>query len=364
MISYVIPTRDRPEQLALTLGALAKLDHGVPAEVVIVDNASRFPPTPPRRLANGVPVLMLFNSENEGAAARNRGAARAQHEWVVMLDDDSAPVDARFIEALREAPADVACVAAEIVLPDDRHEAGGLPEVPIGCGMAVRRETFLALGGYDPAFGYYAEEYDLAARILLAGLRTAYDRRFRVLHRKVADGRDFNLILERLVRNNAWVEQRYAPETVREPAIAAMLTRYREIADKEDAMPGFVRGVSQVRATLARQVRSPLAPALYDRFTGRAHAESRLAPALRSMRIRRAALVGEGKHATIVRETVLAAGVQLVELNARPEALVAGTMSPGPMLDAHADWSTKSSLPILTPWEFGRTSRGEVAQRS
>jgi len=350
VISYIIPTRDRPEQLALTLGAIGRLDHGVPVEVIVIDNASRFPPTPARTLANGASVTLLLNAENEGAAARNRGAERARHEWVVMLDDDSAPMDARFVEVLRVAEPDVACIGAEVLLADDRHEAGGLPEVPIGCGLAIRRDLFLALGGYDADFHYYAEEYDLAARILLSGMRTVYDRRFRVLHRKVAEGRDFDLILERLVRNNGWVEQRYAPEGIVEDAIASMLDRYRAVAEKEDALPGFARGLSALRATRSDQRRTPLAQDLYDRFTGRAHALEHLGSALARLGVHRCALVSPGKHAGIVREVVEGLGMAIVPMNARPEALVIATLSPGPMLDGIAEWSARSALPVLAPW--------------
>ena len=72
----------------------------------------------------------------------------------------------------------------------------------IGCGVAVRREAFRALGGYDTAFNYYAEEYDLAARMILAGGRVAFEQDFRVTHAKDARGRNMDLILARLVRNN------------------------------------------------------------------------------------------------------------------------------------------------------------------
>ena len=43
----------------------------------------------------------------------------------------------------------------------------------------------------------------------------AFDPWFRVLHRKVTANRDMNVILSRLVRNNGWVAQRYAPEVRR-----------------------------------------------------------------------------------------------------------------------------------------------------
>src|SRR5688572_21128323 len=98
MITYVLPTRDRPERLALTLAALGALkghpEAGpgyAPGEVIIVDNASRQPPTPPQVLPNGLRVRAIYLASNDGAASRNVAVQQGDpaSEWVVMLDDDS-----------------------------------------------------------------------------------------------------------------------------------------------------------------------------------------------------------------------------------------------------------------------------------
>src|SRR5712671_7093609 len=134
MLTYILPTRDRPERLALTLAALGSL-RGHPenaVEAIVIDNASKFPPTPPPALANGIPVRTLYRTTNEGAASRNAAAQAAdpRSDWLVMLDDDSYPVDTGFIRRLAKAPADVAAVSADIYLPGlARRESGGLPEV-------------------------------------------------------------------------------------------------------------------------------------------------------------------------------------------------------------------------------------------
>src|SRR5262245_46488261 len=277
MISYILPTRDRPERLTLTLAALGRLkghDPDSPGEVIVIDNASKFPPALPDRLPNGLRLRTILRTTNEGAASRNAGvqAAQADHEWVVMLDDDSYPCDTGFIRRLRRAPADVAAVSADIYLPGlARRESGGLPEVFIGCGVAIRRKVFLDLGGYDPAFNYYAEEYDLAARMMLAGCRIAFDPWFRVEHHKVATGRDMNTILARLVRNNGWVMQRYAPDELRRAQVRDQRARYRAIAAKENALPGLAAGLRELKHTIRAQKRSPMAARLFDRFTGMAY---------------------------------------------------------------------------------------------
>jgi GT2 family glycosyltransferase len=371
VISYVLPTRDRPDVLGATLDALASLGPHE-AEVIVVDNASRVPPRVPMRLASGVPVRLLLLERNLGAAARNEGvrAMDAASDWVVMLDDDSSPMDPGVLGAIRRAEPDVGAIAAEIFLDDGaagtarragdvRRESGGLPEVIIGCGAAIRREAWDSTAiagqsvGYDPAFGYYAEEYDLCARLLLGGWRVALDRGFRVLHRKVSAGRDMDLILRRLVRNNAWTIARYGPRGTRRAEIARTVLRYGRIAALERAELGFGQGLGELALTLWRQPRLEMPRTLWDRFTGLAAARAALQAEFSRRAFRTAALVDEGKNVEVVGRALGELGVRVVGDPDAAEALVVGTLSPGPMLDAlerrRADASMGTPR-IVAPW--------------
>lgn len=357
-LCYAMPTRDRPEVLARTLerlGALPAHD----AEVLIVDNASREAPDTPTRLDNGLPVRVIRLDENLGAAARNLAAQRTDAGWIVMLDDDSHPVDLGLRAALARAPGDVLAVTADIHLAGRGvRESGGLPEVPVGCGVAYRREAFGRLGGYDASFGYYAEEYDLAARILLAGGRVAFDPAFVVEHAKALAGRDMGLILARLVRNNGWVMQRYAPDGERRARLRHDRRRYRAIARREGVEAGVARGMLELRATRAAQPRTPMPAALWDRFTGLAHARAGLSAALEERAFTSAAIVAEGKNAWAVRRALAEAGVR--EVGPRGAAtLVIGTMSPGPMLDALEQLGAGSRR-VVAPWVAAQARGGHA----
>lgn len=360
MICFVIPTRNRHERLRKTLEHLGRLTIDEPAMVVIADNASDVPVAAPARLANGTVCRTVRLEDNAGAAARNAAveAAGADVDWIIMLDDDSHPVEAvepfaATIERLRRQPDHVAAVMADIHLPAlGCRESGGLPEVFIGCGVAIRREAFTRAGGYDPSFGYYVEEYDLAARFLRRGWSVAFDPAFSVDHHKVNAGRDMDLILGRLVRNNGWVMQRYAPESIRRPMLREQRRRYREIAGRERALGGFGRGLVELRQTLHTQTRTPLPARVWDRFTGLAHARAAVNFAWRDRPFRSVAIVEPGKNAWAV-ERALAelaheAGVVMTTADAA-EVVVVGTMSPGPMLDALARWQPRGRR-VLTPW--------------
>ncbi len=357
MLAFILPTRDRHRELARTLTMIGRLrlDGEDGAEVVVADNASKVTPTVPDRLANGVPVTLMRRGSNEGAAARTAGAllVDASRQWLVMLDDDSVPVEVAGAPTLAgmlgSQPADVGAVTADIHLPaQGRRESGGLPEVPVGCGVAYRRDAYLHAGGYDPLFNYYAEEYDLAAKLLLAGWRIAFEPRWRVEHRKVDTGRDMNLILERLVRNNGWVMARYAPSDTRGAMIEDVIERYRGIAEKENATEGFRRGLIQLQRTLADQPRDEMDTDTWDRFTGLAAARDAIARALEEQPFASASIVSPGKNEWVVRRALDEAGVRLDD-DASAETLVVGTMSPGPMLDAGEQLAGQGRRVIL-PW--------------
>lgn len=345
MLSFVLPTRDRPDELGQTAAAVAALGLAG-AELVVVDNASSRSHELPRSI-RGMPVRLIRLDENLGAAARNVGAEAAVNPWLVMLDDDSAPIDGGIVDAVRGADRDVGAIAGDIVLPDGSRERGGLPEVFVGCGVAIRRELFLGLGGYDPSFGYYAEEYDLCAKLIAAGSRVGFDQRFRVLHRKVGAGRDFGLILQRLVRNNGWVIARHAPSVDRGHELGRMLGRYASIAQREGVIDGFARGHAELRRSIDRQTRTPMSDDHWARFTGLAAVREALAAGL-SARARTAAIVAPGKGEHTVREAVAERGLIIVGDASSADVRIIGTLSPGPMIDAAASMAGDARLVI--PW--------------
>lgn len=344
----IIPTRGRPEVLRETLVRLELLDPvdlGA-CELLVIDNASSQPLDLPGHLDNGIDVRGIRLDTNIYSAARNIGSEEAKGDWLVMLDDDSSPLPCPVVEILSDLPGHVAAVGGEIRLSNSRRESGGLPEVIVGCGCAIRRDVFLAVGGYDESFGYYAEEYDLCAKLILAGHSVLQTRSLLFEHRKSTVGRDFNEIIYRLVRNNAWVFQRYAPEELRRDKIDSMVDRYREIAIKEAALAGFERGLAELKETLDSQVRSPLDPLHWDRFTGRAAVRAGIG-AIFHERGEPVQLVGPrtAKGREIVQSELLRQGC-LIEDSGDAVSVVT-SISPGPMLDLHEQSGA------IMPWFFG-----------
>lgn len=347
-----MPTHNRAGTLRETndrLGLLQLGDLRGEIELIVVDNASSEPVELPRVLGNGIRVRSIRLETNLNTAARNIAAEQAGGHWLFMLDDDSCPLDLDFVKWLDAVPEKIAAIGAEIFLPSGSRESGGLPEVIIGCGCVIRRDVFLGVGGYDASFGYYAEEYDLCAKLIAAGESVVHTRDIQVLHRKEQAGRNFGEILYRLVRNNAWVMQRHAPEAFLRTAIDEMLDRYRQIAVKEGVVEGYERAIRSLETSLASQVRTPLSVADWDRFTGRAAARSTLGSRLGG-HPGRVCVVGDrrAKGREIIDQEVLHLGYELADDPRAAEACVIGALSPGPMLDL-----AQEHPGAICAWELG-----------
>ncbi|HPR63850.1 MAG TPA: glycosyltransferase [Thermoanaerobaculia bacterium] len=108
-ISIVIPTKNRPKELAESLRSLDQ-PSSVAKEVIVVDDGSDPPLIHEALKLSSFPLFILRNEGTPGApAARNLGLARARGEYIFFLDDDDeilpGSLDA-LLEKLRESEAD------------------------------------------------------------------------------------------------------------------------------------------------------------------------------------------------------------------------------------------------------------------
>ncbi len=195
-VTVVVTHYEQPVQLARTLTALARQTRPV-EQVVVSDDGSASPPAVP-------PGIRLVRQEDRGfraAAARNLGAAGATSDVLVFLDADTVP-EPGFIEALvrraaaspdvlavgRRRHADLSGDGRELPEPAwlvdgyaasrDLLEADGRSfRHVISAVLALRRELFLDLGGFDERFvGYGGEDWDLGYRAWNAGAVLVHER--------------------------------------------------------------------------------------------------------------------------------------------------------------------------------------------
>jgi GT2 family glycosyltransferase len=190
--------------------------------VVVVDNASS-DGTAERLKARFPDITLIRLEKNIGAAARNAGVREVATPYVAFCDDDTvwAPGSLGVACELLDAWPGVAVLTAHVRVGAERRDdpacammdasplpSGGLPgKAVLGflAGACVfRRDTFLAVGGYEPRFLIGGEEALLAIDLVARGQVVVYSRALTVYHypstrRNVAQRQ------RHTVRNALWV---------------------------------------------------------------------------------------------------------------------------------------------------------------
>ncbi len=212
-LSIVIVNHRREDLLIRALDALRGSEHA-PDEVVIVD----VEPTRPLEASLRSNECLLVIDDNPGySAACNRGAGLTSGGWVLFLNDDVFVEPGCLGGVLAEATADdsIGIATCRLTMPDGELDHAchrGLPtvfdslvykarldrllpqshrlghyrlswldpggvhdvEACAGAFLLIRRDVFQAVGGWDEAYHFYAEDLDLCARVRAAGYRVRY----------------------------------------------------------------------------------------------------------------------------------------------------------------------------------------------
>lgn len=194
--SVIIPTYNRPIQLADCLRALTKLDYPYELfEVVVVDDGS---PVPPEDVTSGYRDRMnirFLNQMNSGpAAARNKGAAGAKGRFLAFTDDDCTPAPdwlkilaaglgsrpdnlfcGRTVNRLTSNPYSVASQMLVDYLSGYHNLNSNRARFFTSNNFAVAAERFRATGGFDVRYRYAAgEDREFCRRWLSSGFQITY----------------------------------------------------------------------------------------------------------------------------------------------------------------------------------------------
>ena len=193
-VSVVIATADRPGPLARCLAAVAVLEHPRDElEVIVVDDGGSGDLEP---AVGGLPVRLLRRARGGPGAARNDGARAAEGELLAFTDDDCLP-EPGWLRELCAAARDAApgtmvggrtvnALAGNRFAETSQHIQDLVyahynrdPERArffATNNLAVPRDVFLELGGFDVAtFPFASEDRDLCDRWRASGrgLRSA-----------------------------------------------------------------------------------------------------------------------------------------------------------------------------------------------
>jgi GT2 family glycosyltransferase len=202
-VSIVVPTHRRPEPLARCLAALARQSYDA-AEVIVVADGEECVADAERAIAaSGHPRARAVSQPNRGpASARNRGVTVAEGDLLLFTDDDCEP-DARWTEEMVAASsASPACILGGATnnrrIEDVYADASQLLVAYLygyynrdaadarfftSNNLAVPREVFTRLGGFDERFRLTAgEDRDFCDRARAEGVRLCFAPRALVGH--------------------------------------------------------------------------------------------------------------------------------------------------------------------------------------
>jgi GT2 family glycosyltransferase len=200
-ISVIIPTRHRNELLAKCLERLAPGSQTLDPsdyEVVVTDDGTLS--SAESMIRERYPWARWLQGPRKGPGAnRNSAAKNVVGEWIVYVDDDCLP-EARWLESFADAMSPgvrvlegrTTCrdgVKSPLELAPENLSGGWL----WSCNMAVRRDLFIDMGGFDEQYPYpYMEDVDFRERLRDAGIAFPFVESAIVDHppRRIARGRD------------------------------------------------------------------------------------------------------------------------------------------------------------------------------
>ncbi len=275
-LSIVVLNYNRLKDTMKTLTKLKSLKlEREQIEIIAIDNAS-VDGTAQFLLSQSHWIKTICLKDNLGIEGLNIGFEKTSGDYILVLDDDSHPLDKKTINIIIESLdnyEDAGVIACRIESTDGspartwhlpKKDRFGESPAFVGCGFAIRRELFKEIGWFPGHFFLYQNEIDAAIKIVKAGYRIYYEPRCRIVHRNSPGGRASWRQVFYPTRNTVWLLRKYAPFPV---SIYYITSRFcfgffRAVQSGEYLW--FLRAVRQsLYGTIKKE---PLSPVLSRRF--------------------------------------------------------------------------------------------------
>jgi len=246
-ISFVIVTKNRAKDLALTLKKLKVLmDESIHEVLVFIDGCQ----DTEKIVSDFDWVNWSMVKESVSASpARNALYRKAKGKIFIGLDDDAHPISPNFIASVEtefnenENLGIIAFQEIRGLFKDDDEALSFSKERPsyltndfIGCGFAVKKEVYDATNGFPLWMDIYGEEPALALEVLDLGYDIKYNNSIKVNHRvdvakRKVQGRNY-FRFERQLKNTIRFYLVYYPNPFLK-VIKTLVHNFRKYAIKD-----------------------------------------------------------------------------------------------------------------------------------
>jgi N-acetylglucosaminyl-diphospho-decaprenol L-rhamnosyltransferase len=270
-VQIVVASRNRRELLLATLARHVALPER--PSVVVVDNGSSDDTAVALTDAfAGVHVIRL--GRNAGGAGRNVGVQACSTPYVALTDDDAwwQPGALRRAADLLDRNPQLALVQPHVLVGEDERDDPTCEQMAasplqagerqpghalisfVACAAVIRREAFLAVGGFHERLAIGGEEELLGWDLLAAGWQLSYVPEIVAHHDppETADGRSRRREIQ--LRNALWTAWLRRPASV----VAAQAVRQlRDVPRDRVAARGFGRALLGVPWILRERRENP-----------------------------------------------------------------------------------------------------------
>lgn len=180
-VGVVIPTYNYAHGVSRAIESV--LAQSRPAEEIVIVNDGSTDDTLDVAAGFGGRVRCVTQANGGGAAARNRGVRELRTDWAAFLDQDDEWLPEKLERqcgALSCVPKAAFCCTGAHVYEDEKSRGDFVPDpARIARGFRyrncfgsassymIRRDAFLALGGFRETQKTYAEDWELAVRLYL-----------------------------------------------------------------------------------------------------------------------------------------------------------------------------------------------------